>query len=326
MKYLALVTAVLAGTVSAAAQTPESDPAQPPQAGVFRSGASLVALSVTVTRGKAFVQGLQPADFSVFEDGVKQDVRFFEAANVPLDLVLLIDTSSSMREKMPVVREAALGFLKKLRPVDRGSVIEFNDNVNIIQALTTDRPALEMAVRQTEARGGTALNNALYIAIKQFGAGARVDGEVRRQSIAVLSDGNDTASVLSFDDVLGQARRSGVSVYTIALKSAYEDATSNGRRYFSESDYAMRTLAAETGAQSFFPSRIAELHGIYASIAEELSSQYSIGYAPSNARADGRFRRVVVQVTSQPGLKLRLRSGYLAETPKVSSQMDQDAR
>ena len=324
MNYLALVTAVLVGTATASAQTPaaHTDGAQPPQTSVFRSGASLVAFNVTVMDGKQFVQGLHPDDFDVFEDGVKQDVRFFEASNIPLDLVLLIDTSSSMRDKMPVVHEAALGFLKTLRPSDRGSVIEFNDGVNVVETLTSDTRALEAAVRKTEAKGGTALNNALYIALKQFGKVAKEGADVRRQAIAVLSDGNDTASLLSFDDVLGQARRSGVNVYTIGLKSPYQNLGTDGRRYFSESDYAMKTLARETGAQSFFPLQISELKGIYAAIAEELSSQYSLGYAPTNARVDGRFRRIVVRVTSRPELKLRARSGYLAEGTSVAARLD----
>lgn len=328
MKYLALVTAVLAGSASAAAQEPVDQISSPvpPQSTVFRSGASLVALNVTVTDGKEFVQGLRPDDFAVFEDGVQQDVQFFEAANVPLDLVLLLDTSASMRSKMAVVQEAALGFIRTLRPGDRGAIIEFNDTVNVIQELTSDGPLLERAVRQTHAKGGTALHNAVYIALKQFGGASTTASDVRRQSIAVLSDGNDTVSLLSFDDVLGQARRSGVNVYTIALKSEFQQAGPRERRYLSESDFAMKTLANETGAQAFFPVQIAELKGIYAVIAQELSSQYSIGYAPTNARRDGGFRRILVRLISHPGLKLRARSGYMAERSQVAKRMDAGAR
>jgi Ca-activated chloride channel family protein len=314
VSYLAFACAVLVVAAPAAAQplaaTPDSQPAQ---SSVFRSGASLVALNVVVTNGREFVAGLQRGDFAVFEDGVKQQVQFFEAKDVPLDLILLIDTSASMRDKMSVVREAALGFMKTLRAGDRGAVIEFNDGVNIVQGLTSDKPAIESAIRQTDAKGGTALNNALYIAIKQFSTSAQQEsGDIRRQAIAVLSDGQDTASLLTFDDVLGQARRSGVNVYTIGLKSAYQSAGPDGRRYFSESDYSMKTLALETGAQAFFPLQVSELKGIYATIAEELSSLYSIGYAPSNARVDGRFRRITVRVMSRPELRLRARSGYVA--------------
>jgi Ca-activated chloride channel family protein len=326
VKYLALVIAVLVGATTAAGQTPavHTDASQPTQSPVFRSGASLVAFNVTVMDGKQFVEGLQSADFVVFEDGVKQDVRFFEATSIPLDLVLLIDTSSSMRDKMPVVQEAALGFLKTLRVADRGSVIEFNDGVNVVETLTSDRAALEAAVRKTNAKGGTALNNALYIALKQFGKMRSSAGEVRRQAIAVLSDGNDTVSLVSFDDVLGQARRSGVNIYTIALKSQYQNQAVGGN--FSESDYAMRTLARETGAQSFFPAQINELKGIYSTIGQELFRQYSIGYSPTNVRMDGAFRRIVVHVTSRPELKLRARSGYLAEGSPVAARRAPDVR
>ena len=325
MKYPAVVFATLVGATLSAQQpagiTQGAAPTPSPQATVFRTGASLVALNVTVTDGKQFVAGLASDDFAVYEDGVRQEVRFFEATNVPLDLILLIDTSSSMRDKMTIVQEAARGFMKTLRPQDRGAVIEFNDTVTVGQALTSDRGAIEAAINRSEARGGTALNNALYIAIKQFG-GVREDAEVRRQAIAVLSDGQDTTSLLSFDDVLGQARRSGVNIYTIALKSSYQASRPDGRQYFSESDYAMKELAKETGAQAFFPEKIVELKNIYAAIAQELSSQYSIGYAPTNTRSDGRFRRIVVRITSRPELKPRARSGYQSGTSATAPSID----
>ena len=104
---------------------------------------------------------------------------------------------------------------------DRGAVVTFGDNVNIAQKLTGDRAELERAVRQSQPRGSTALNNALYVAMKQFGLGTQQDGAVRRQAIAVLSDGEDTSSVIEFDDVLGMARKSGINIYTICLQNRY---------------------------------------------------------------------------------------------------------
>jgi Ca-activated chloride channel family protein len=265
------------------------------------------------------VTGLKPTDFAVFEDGVKQDVRFFESSGVPVDLIVLLDTSSSMSDKMDAVHDAAIGFLKTLRESDRGAVVAFNDTVNVLQPLTTDHALLEKAIVSTRAHGATALNNALYIALKQFGQATRSDAAVRRQAIAVLSDGDDTSSLVSFDDVLTLARRTGVNIYTVGLQSrtsAQRIAADGGHRYFSESDYAMRTLARETGAQSFFPMQPADLKGAYASISAELASQYSIGYVPANGRMDGRFRRVVVQVMGRPELRPRTRLGYTAETER----------
>lgn len=319
MKVAAALAAALALTAaSALAQSVTPASAQGP---VFKSGSALVALNVTVQDdGSRFIGGLTPEDFAIYEDGVKQDVQFFESAAVPIDLIVLIDTSSSMGDKLDVVHDAASGFLKTLRGGDRGAVIAFSDSVRILQPLTSDRQLLESAVRSTGAKGSTSLNNAVYIALKSFGQGARTTatGDVRRQAIVVLSDGEDTSSLVSFDDVLTLARKTGVNVYTVSLQSKYDAALQTGRRYFSDSDRAMKLLARETGAQSFFP--LADgLRNVYSTIASELASQYSIGYVPANSRADGRFRRVVVQVVTKPELHPRTRPGYTADGIPVTT-------
>ena len=326
---LSVVSAQQAASPAAAQQPIQSDQAQPPRPSsdaatevpVFRSGANLVPLNVTVTDStKQFVKGLTASDFSVFEDGVEQDVKFFEATETPTDLIVLIDTSSSMSDKMDVVHEAAIGFLKTMKPATAAR------SSHSPTASTSSRPSprtvqlLEQGIRRTVARGATSLHNAIYIALKQFGRGAKQDGDVRRQAIAVLSDGEDTSSLVSFDDVLELARKSGVSIYPIVLQSRYAatKATNTGqRRFYSESEYSMRMLAQETGAQAYFPLQIFELKGIYASIAQELSSQYSLAYSPNNGRADGRFRKILVRVASRPDLKLRTRTGYTADLPRA---------
>jgi Ca-activated chloride channel homolog len=305
----------------------EASSSQPAQGRVFRSGASLVALNVTVSDGKRLVSGLVQDDFSVYEDGVLQHLQFFESHEVPIDLILLIDTSASMADKMDTVHEAAIGFLKTLRDSDRGAIVTFGDNVNIVQPLSTDRSALEQAVRQAQAHGSTALNNALYVAMKQFARSAQQGGEIRRQAIAMLSDGEDTSSVITFDDVLAMARKSGINIYTICLQNRYSTARAEStRKYFSESDFAMKTLAQETGALSYFPQSVQELKGIYASISDELSNQYSIGYSPTNWRADGRFRRIVVKVNSHPEFHPRARQGYTAEMPRTTPSIQPPQR
>ena len=295
------------------AAAPAQAPA--PQLPTFRSTASLVSLNVTVQDHAAnYVSDLKPEDFAVFEDGVRQDVRFCESQSVPVDLIVLLDTSSSMSNKVDLVRDAANGFLGTLREGDRGAVVAFSDRVDVLQSLTADRPSLTRAVASIHAHGSTALDDAIYISLKEFGQAARQSGEVRRQAIAVLSDGDDTSSLVSFDDVLALARRTGVNIYTVALHAPIEmkqPIGTIGRRYLSEGDYTLRTLARETGALSFFPD-VQELKTVYASIAQELAHQYSIGYVPANPQLDGRFHRVVVQIVSRPGLRSRTRPGYTA--------------
>jgi Ca-activated chloride channel family protein len=310
MKQFALAL-VMSSAAAHAAFAQTTDPAQ----STFKTGVELVALNVTVTdQSKKYVAGLHESDFAVFEDGVKQDVSFFAAGEIPIDLILLLDTSASMIDKMSITREAALGVLQKLRPVDRAALVGFNDGVKVLQALTDDRASLEAALKGFHPSGATALHNAIYVALREFGRSAKQAGDVRRQAIAVFSDGQDTASLISFDDVLEQARRAGVSVYTISLQSQAAAARRGGaRRYFSQSDYAMKTIAQETGAQAFFPEKIQDLSGVFGQIAAELGAQYSLAYAPKNGRRDGRFRRVVVQVLSRPDVRPRTRTGYFAE-------------
>ena len=168
-----------------------------------------------------------------------------------------------MSDKMAVVHEAAVGFLKTLRDTDRGAVVTFGDNVNILQALTSDRDGSGTG---GPPRDAARVDRAQQRALRRDEGvrRARPAGrrQVRRQAIAVLSDGEDTSSIIPFDDVLAMARKSGINIYTICLQNQYSRARAeSGRRYFSESDYAMKSLAQETGAQSFFPQSVQELKG-----------------------------------------------------------------
>src|SRR5439155_8531582 len=190
-------------------------------------------------------------DFSVFEDGIQQDVSFFAAANVPLDLAVLLDASSSMSDKMATVQEAAVGFASHLREGDRVTVVGIKDTARTLHELDGDVKGACDAIRRTGASGGTALYNALYTTIKQMQRVHAADGDIRRQAIAVLTDGDDTTSLVTFDDLLALAKQAGVALYTIALRSPYPQMALTSQKYFSESEFAMKSLAQETGARSF---------------------------------------------------------------------------
>src|SRR5204862_4212888 len=171
--------------------------------GTFRSGVDLVSLNVIVTDNHdKFVTGLSQQDFSVFEDGIQQDVSYFAAANVPLDLAILLDMSSSMSEKMATVQEAAIGFASHLHEGDRVTVIGIRDSARTLHDLDSDVKGACEAIRRTTAGGGTALYNALYTTIKQMQKVRAANGDLRRQAIALLTDGDDTTSIVSYDDVL----------------------------------------------------------------------------------------------------------------------------
>jgi VWFA-related protein len=276
----------------------------------FRSTIDIVSLNVTVIDGaNHYITDLEQPDFSVFEDGIKQDIVFFTRRPQPIALSLLLDSSASMEDKLETLQVAATNFVKRLKTNDLAQVIDFDSRVSIRQAFTSNQGDLEGAIRQAVSGGSTSLHNAIYISLKELGKiKAQNEEDVRRQALIVFSDGEDTSSLVSFEEVLDLAKRSETSIYTIALRG-----TENNTRGFREAEFIMRQLAQETGGRSFFPAKIEDLNGVYTQIADELASQYTIGYTSKNPRNDGAFRRVVVQI-ARPGVTPRTKRGYYAPT------------
>jgi Ca-activated chloride channel family protein len=304
---LGLVLALGAAASAALAGRQKPQDVGPPQGGAFRSGIDVVSLTVTVTDpANRYVTDLTPDDFSVYEDGAKQDVTFFSRTNLPLSLSLLVDTSASMDDKIATVRAAASGFVAHLRPEDRTQLINFDSRVNVLLPFTIAHPDLDRAIASLSAGGSTALYNAVYIALKELKKNqARSVEEIRRQAIVLLTDGEDTSSLVSFEEVLEQTKRSETAIYAIGLRAR----DSNIGKAYSEAEYVLRQLTNQSGGRVFFPETVADLPVIYNQIWQELSSQYLLGYSSKNPRRDGRWRRVVVRV-ERPGTSSRTRQGY----------------
>ena len=276
---------------------------------LFRANVDVVSLNVTVVDSQSrYLTDLTEDDFTVFEDGTQQQLQYFNRTNLPIALSLLIDTSASMENRMKFAQDAAIGFARKLREHDVAQVVDFDSRVEVLQDFTNNVEELERAIRSTSAGGATALHNALYISLKEL---AKIkphsSDQVRRRAIIVLSDGEDTSSLVTYEEVLDLAKRSETAVYTIALQS--RDASQN--KGFREAEFILRQFAQETGGRSFFPSRPEDLKDVYGQIADELSSQYSLGYASTNTRRDGGWRRIVVQV-ARPQATVRTKRGYYA--------------
>ena len=276
----------------------------------FRAGVDLISLSVTVSApGQRYVAGLQRDDFTVIENGVSQDLTFFAATGVPLALALLIDTSASMDQTLGTAQEAAIGFARHLGRADIATVVDFDSTVQIAQGFTSDGRALENAIRRTAAGGSTALYNAVYIALKDLNKLIpEHDSAIpRRRAMIVLSDGDDTSSLVDFEQVLDLASRSDTLIYTIGL-GQHEPA---GLRNDRNGEFVLRRLAQQTGGRAFFPQQARDLAGVYQNIREELSSQYSLAYESTTAARDGQWRRVTVRV-NRPSVMVRTRQGYYA--------------
>jgi Ca-activated chloride channel family protein len=295
-----------------AAPTPQQ-PSLPPPGQTFRTGVDLVSLNVTVTEGpNRYATDLAQDDFQVYEDGVRQDVTYFTRANLPIALALLVDTSASMESRLQTAQEAAIGFSRRLRPQDLAEVIDFDSRVVILQPFTNKVNELEQAIRRTSAGGSTSMYNAVYIALKDLKK-AMVGSveDIRRQAIVLLSDGEDTSSLLPFEEVLDLAKRSETAIYAIGLRSG-ENGSSGGRG-FKEAEFVLKQLTQETGGRAFFPNQVTELAAIYGQISDELSSQYTVGYTSKNLKRDGAWRRIVVRV-DRTGATARTKQGYFAPT------------
>lgn len=276
---------------------------------IFRAGVEMVSLNVTVMdQQNHYLTDLEAKDFTVVEDGARQQITYFNRTSLPIALSLLIDSSASMEQRMTVAQDAAIGFVKKLRSQDLAQVVDFDTRVEILEDFTSDASALEQAIRETQAGGSTSLHNALYISLKELAkVRAKSDDDVRRRAVVLLSDGEDTSSLVTYEEVLDLAKRSATTIYTIGLQSR-DSGLSKG---FREAEFVLRHLAEDTGGRAFFPQRADDLAGIYGVIADELASQYVLGYASTNQKRDGAWRRLNVQVNRQ-GTTARTKRGYFA--------------
>ena len=284
---------------------------QPPTFGV---GIEVINLNVSVTDTRnRYVTNLDMEDFAVFEDGVRQRLTLFTHENLPISMVVMIDTSASMDMKIESARKAAIRFIGTLREFDYAQIVQFNDRATVLQSFTEDHTLLEAAINRSDTRGPTALHNALYISLKDLQKQKRA-GELRRRAVVLLTDGEDTASLVTDEQVLDLAKKSEINIYSISLRAARVQA--RDRLSFSQAAHLLTALSRETGGQVHFPNSITELDFVYDRIAEELRTQYSLGYQSANVRRDGKWRRIVVRTPARDNLQIRHKLGYYA--PRTS--------
>ncbi len=245
------------------------------------------------------VRGLEASHFKVLEDGEPQEARRFEwVENLPLHVALMIDTSASMEESLETVSEAALAFVEDVvKPRDRVTLIPFNHLPHVAARFTSDTEVLARELEALRANGSTSIYDSLIFALYYF------NGVKGQKALLLLSDGEDESSRFDFDAAMELARRAGVTVYTIGLTEAVENR--DARR-------VLRQLADETGGRAFFVTELTELESIYASIQEELRSQYLFAYQSTSSKDSSEFRRIEVEVRLPEGKKAEVRtmSGY----------------
>jgi VWFA-related protein len=276
------------------------------------------------------VPNLTAQSFRIFEDGREQQLTSLAFHHVPVDVVLMIDTSSSTAESFEDFRRAAEEFAGELAPEDRVSLIKFDDRVELLQDWTRSPVQLRRSLRRITQGMFTRFYDALYLAAKDlFG------GERRRRAIVVLTDGVDSGrGSISSAEAARALLKGEATVYVIgsnAIQRARKladldsllsgDSSSvrfnelriedlrEGLRVLDASENALKELTAATGGRLYTPSGFSELGKVYGEIAEELRNQYALYYTPQNDRRDGGFRRVRVEVVN-PSLDVKTRVGY----------------
>ena len=301
------VSAALALVVVTAvsAQQPGAPAPDQPQ---FKTTVRTVSIYATVLDANGrLVPDLQRDDFTVLEDGKPVDITLFSNEPQPFTAVVMLDTSASMTANLDLLNSAAEQFLLRLHPVDRARVGAFNDKIQLSDAFTNNRDALIEDLRELQFGNPTRLNDAIGVSLDAL---EQVDG---RRVVLMFTDGEDTASKTAFRTVLDRARNEEVMVYSIGLESEFF----NGMRLQrSRPSRDLRKIAEETGGGYFELEKTDELAPTFTKVAQELRSQYLLGFAPSVL--DGKPHKLEVRL-KRPGLNARARKTYVAAPDRVTT-------
>lgn len=268
---------------------------------VIKVESSIVVLNATVTdkSGKP-LPDLTQSKFKVFEDGVEQQIQFFEAENAPFAAAILIDTSGSMEQRVSMARSATIKFLDGLRADDVAAVYNFDSKVSLVQDFSNSRDVAP-SVFDLKADGYTALNDAVFKAAYELNKRAE-----KRKAIVVLSDGADTKSKFSADKALKAALAADITIYTVDMSPADGNGPDRMR-----SQSTLKNFAEKSGGLFIATPGGAAMREAFKSIVQELGTQYTLGYQPSNTKKGGKWRAIELKV-AQPNLTIRTRKGYNA--------------
>jgi VWFA-related protein len=264
-----------------------------------------VDLFFTVTDKKGnFVTGLQQQNFGLLDNGRPPErvIRFVQQTNLPLRVGIMIDTSSSIRQRFPFEQQAAIDFLLQvMHPADRAFVEGFDVQTDLEQDFTNRVDLLDTGISKLRPGGGTALFDSLYKTCRDQMLTLRQTADVRK-ALVLVSDGDDDYSRATESDAIKMCQRAQTIVYTIS--------TNTGPSKDKGDDVLLR-ISSETGGQTFFPTRIQEVAQGFLNIEAELRSQYSLVYVPSDFKQDGSFRTIYLQ-SLDPRYAVRAEKGYFA--------------
>ena len=262
----------------------------------FSVESQLVEVYVTVTKGNQLVPHLKATDFSLAEDGMPLNIDRLDDHQVPLQIVLLVDTSESIRDSMKTIQDAAIAFVNSLTDQDRVTLIIFNSEIQAFQQLTDDRKPIIQEIRKTRARGITKLYDSMLLGMKYL------EGKSGRKAIVCFTDGQDTSGTSSRIAVINAAARFGFPIYTIGAGAGLELSTLK---------IILRQFAEINSGRAFFIESIDKLRDAFAEVAAELRSAYVINYY-TRVAPDGRWHEISIK-TADPQYEVHARKGFFAK-------------
>jgi Ca-activated chloride channel homolog len=310
---------------SASSQSPANSPStpQPPTASsvqgpdstdsgtfVFRKDVEEVVLHATVIDDKQhIVTSLDKGDFNVYEDGHPQAITSFRHEDIPVAMGIVVDNSGSMREKRQKVNAAALNLVRASNSNDEVFIVNFNDEYYLDQDFTSSINKLKEGLEKIEARGGTALYDAVVASADHLKREAKLEKKV----IIVVTDGEDNESAETLEQAVRRLQGDGgPTVYSIGILE--------GEEHPKHAKRALQIMSERTGGIAFFPKTLDEVDAISRTVAHDIRSQYTIGYKPTTPKTQGGYRQVKVDARSRSYGKLtvRTKSGYYAGTEPAS--------
>jgi len=281
----------------------QAPPASQDDVPTYRTDARLVLLHASVVdKNGKLVTNIPQSAFKVFEDGVEQPLRLFRREDVPVSMGIIVDNSGSMTSKRTRVAAAALELVKQSNPDDEVFIVNFNDDTHFDQPLTNDVKRMEAALARMEARGGTAMRDALSKSINYV----KKNGKKDKKVLVVITDGNDNSSDVTLEQVLRQAQNSEVLIYAIGLLNEEEAKEARSAKK------ALKTLVDASGGMDYYPKSTSDVQEITPRVAREIRNQYILGYTSSNQVMDGSFRQIKVTVNGFGRPTVRTRNGYYA--------------
>jgi len=271
----------------------------PQSSGTIKVEVRLVEVYATIYDQKGrYVDGLSRNSFQVFDDGMPEEIANFETSGQSLSCAILLDTTGSMAEALPRVKNSIVKLIDELGPQDSVAIYTFDERLTVRQEFTTDKDAAKRAILRTRAQGRTALFDALSQVAQD------ISKRPGKKTLIVFTDGDDNSSALNANAAVGRAKRVGIPLYAIAEGEAVK--SQNLKKLLED-------LSQRTGGSAYQVNKSSDIDQVFHKIAQDLQHLYMISYQPPSASADGKWHKINLSVKGLKDYRARAKEGYFPD-------------